>query len=111
MKSYLHVCWFCLEFFMLDVSNVLAAAGKLKKGESVQNIRLCDISRDESQPRTVFDDQSLLELATLKPFWGFRPRHIERNFIRQYTQIFSDDVFKFSIINPCFNKLSYFIEA
>lgn len=48
---------------MLDVSKVLAAAGKVNKGESVQNLRLCDISRDESQPRTVFDDQSLLELA------------------------------------------------
>lgn len=49
---------------MLDVSKVLASAGKLNKGESVQNIRLCDISRDETQPRTVFDDQSLLELAS-----------------------------------------------
>ena len=110
MKSYLHVCWFCLEFFMLDVSNVLAAAGKLKKGESVQNIRLCDISRDESQPRTVFDDQSLLELATdIEQHGLLQPILVREDTQGKYIIIAGERRYKaFSLLNkpeiPCIVK-------
>lgn len=95
---------------MLDVSNVLAAAGKLKKGESVQNIRLCDISRDESQPRTVFDDQSLLELATdIEQHGLLQPILVREDTQGKYIIIAGERRYKaFSLLNkpeiPCIVK-------
>ena len=95
---------------MLDVSNVLAAAGKLKKGESVQNIRLCDISRDESQPRTVFDDQSLLELATdIEQHGLLQPIIVREDTQGKYIIIAGERRYKaFSLLNkpeiPCIVK-------
>lgn len=95
---------------MLDVSNVLAAAGKLKKGESVQNIRLCDISRDESQPRTVFDDKSLLELAAdIEQHGLLQPILVREETQGKYIIIAGERRYKaFSLLNkpeiPCIVK-------
>ena len=95
---------------MLDVANVLAAAGKLKKGESVQNIRLCDISRDESQPRTVFDDQSLLELASdIEQHGLLQPILVREDTQGKYIIIAGERRYKaFSLLNkpeiPCIVK-------
>lgn len=95
---------------MLDVSKVLASAGKLNKGDSVQNIRLCDISRDESQPRTVFDDQSLLELATdIEQHGLLQPILVREDTQGKYIIIAGERRYKaFSLLNkpeiPCIVK-------
>jgi ParB/RepB/Spo0J family partition protein len=95
---------------MLDVSKVLAAAGKVNKGESVQNLRLCDISRDESQPRTVFDDQSLLELATdIEQHGLLQPILVREDGHGKYVIIAGERRYKaFSLLNkpeiPCIVK-------
>ena len=95
---------------MLDVSKVLASAGKLNKGEAVQSIRLCDISRDESQPRTVFDDQSLLELATdIEQHGLLQPILVREDTQGKYIIIAGERRYKaFSLLNkpeiPCIVK-------
>ena len=95
---------------MLDVSKVLASAGKLNKGESVQSIRLCDISRDESQPRTVFDDQSLLELASdIEQHGLLQPILVREDTQGKYIIIAGERRYKaFSLLNkpeiPCIVK-------
>lgn len=95
---------------MLDVSKVLASAGKLNKGDSVQNIRLCDISRDESQPRTMFDDQSLLELATdIEQHGLLQPILVREDTQGKYIIIAGERRYKaFSLLNkpeiPCIVK-------
>lgn len=95
---------------MLDVSKVLASAGKLNKGEAVQSIRLCDISRDESQPRTVFDDQSLLELATdIEQHGLLQPILVREDSQGKYIIIAGERRYKaFSLLNkpeiPCIVK-------
>ena len=95
---------------VLDVSKVLASAGKLNKGDSVQNIRLCDISRDESQPRTVFDDQSLLELAgDIEQHGLLQPILVREDTQGKYIIIAGERRYKaFSLLNkpeiPCIVK-------
>lgn len=104
---YLYVKGF---YIVLDVSKVLASAGKLNKGESVQNIRLCDISRDESQPRTVFDDQSLLELASdIEQHGLLQPILVREDSQGKYIIIAGERRYKaFSLLNkpeiPCIVK-------
>lgn len=94
----------------LDLSRVLAAAGKLNRSESVRNLRLCDISRDESQPRTVFDDQSLLELATdIEQYGLLQPIIVREESEGKYIIIAGERRYRaFSLLNkpeiPCIIK-------